>query len=285
MNENEPQTNPDPLDKDGLITAFNQMDKEELMTISGIGDVLAERILAARPFETLEQIQAVKGLRATLIQKLPDEKTAAPADPEPDSVQEPEAEPADTVNAEPPDAVDKTDKREQTVQPDAVDKIDKREQAVQPEAEQPVLQKTSAREKFSAYFLTALTSIILTLAILGGINGGLRFARQAEHRAVVQEFAQLSDHVAAMQKKIDSLRSRVDTLDGLTDRTVSIEQSQAELNEALDAAKEDLAAIQSDLDDLNTTVSRQDERTLRFEGFLESLQENLNALLGEGVTE
>lgn len=255
---------------DELLTTFNQLDKEELIALPGIGDVLADRVLAARPFENLEQVQGIKGIHTTLIQNLLDEEPVSSAEIEPATVQVTDAQPEAAVNDEMP-----KDESE----------ADKPEQAQNPRADRSIEQKISAWENLSAYFLTALAAIILTLALLGGINGGLRFAIKAEQQTTSQAMEQLSNDVAALQKDVDGLRNRVDTLDGLTDRTMSIEQSQTELAEALDAATQELTAMQSDLESLSETVNQQDERTQLFEGFLESLQENLNTLLGTGGTE
>lgn len=261
------------MNKEALLIQFNQASSEELQALSGVGAVLAERIIAARPFETLESAEAVKGLSSGLIKRLT-EATETPVDlglasvPEADAPADAEESPLESEVESPP-----VEGEEEAKEAD---------QAPVEERSAPLQGEKSLWESVSGYVMASLAAIILTLAILGGINGGLHFGTNQEVAVLAQEMSQLSDDTASLQKDIDGLRSRVDTLDSLTDRTMSIEQSQAELTEALDALTDDLAATQGELETLNETISQQDERTLRFENFLENLQKNLNAIFGEG---
>lgn len=50
----------------------NRAAREELELIPGIGPVLAERIIAARPFESVDQLLAVRGIGPATLQKLRD---------------------------------------------------------------------------------------------------------------------------------------------------------------------------------------------------------------------
>jgi len=253
-----------------LLERLNKSTQDDLKSLTGVGSVLAERLVAARPFATLDEVAAVKGINPSLFAHWME--TSVPfVETEPAPVPEVDAQPEKTVNDEPSPAAEDEKKRKQAPRPRAEISIP--------------FKKVGTWENFSAYLLTSIASIILTLAILGGINGGLRFARNAEYQASSQELAQLSTDVTALQTDITGLRSRVDTLDGLTDRTMSIEEKQAELTEALDAATKELASVQDDLNALDEKVNQQDERTLRFEGFLENLQQNLNELFATDGSE
>ena len=48
------------MNTDQLLETLNNASRDELTSLPGIGPALAERILAARPFETLEAAQTVK---------------------------------------------------------------------------------------------------------------------------------------------------------------------------------------------------------------------------------
>ena len=49
---------------------INTADKEQLLTLPGIGDALAERILAARPFSSLDGLKDVDGIGDTMFGQL-----------------------------------------------------------------------------------------------------------------------------------------------------------------------------------------------------------------------
>jgi Holliday junction resolvasome RuvABC DNA-binding subunit len=53
-----------------LLDYLNQADAAELSQTPGIGQALAERIAAARPFERVEDSLAVSGLGEKLLQRL-----------------------------------------------------------------------------------------------------------------------------------------------------------------------------------------------------------------------
>ena len=53
-------------DKPALVN-INTAGPEELMTVSGIGPDMASRIQAARPFESLEDLQRVSGIGPAII--------------------------------------------------------------------------------------------------------------------------------------------------------------------------------------------------------------------------
>ena len=55
--------------KQGLIN-INEANVEELCTLPGVGESLAERISAARPFEYLEDLEKVSGIGSNFVERL-----------------------------------------------------------------------------------------------------------------------------------------------------------------------------------------------------------------------
>ncbi len=56
------------MDTDQLLKFLNNSTREELTALPGIGLSLSDRILEARPFESLEDAKAVKGIGAKILE-------------------------------------------------------------------------------------------------------------------------------------------------------------------------------------------------------------------------
>lgn len=126
--------------------------------------------------------------------------------------------------------------------------------------------------------ITALITISLTLAIMNALNGSLKYATSAQFRTSQREASQLNDQVIALQNDLDSLRSRVDILNGLNDRTITLEKSQKELSTSIEAVNQELSDLQDRITNLDDQLSLQEERTGKFEKFLHDLQALLGSL-------
>jgi len=133
--------------------------------------------------------------------------------------------------------------------------------------------------------VTALISILLTLLILGVINGSLRYATGSQYRAMRNEVTALNEQANLLQQDQVSLRNRVDTLEGLGERIVTLESEQQQLATDLDATSQQLETLQNLLATLSDKVDQQEVRTLRFEEFLKELQTLLGNLFSQGETE
>lgn len=279
MNENE------------LLTTFNQLDRDSLIALPGIGATLAERILAARPFETLEQVQNVKGIRTALIEKLLDEEAASPSDPKPASVMEAEATPQ---SESPLPAVDDESlpEEEQPARKRLGDRFSglgnpfkKREQAEEPALDASPEKRDDASGSQNPVWRSILNglwasifTVLFTLLILAGINGSLQFATKSDYHSLQQDVTELSARSENLQTDLDGLRGRVDTLEGLGERTVTLEKEQQQLAAGLNTATEQVNALNEKVLALDEKVSQQDERTQRFETFLTDLQTSLGKL-------
>jgi chromosome segregation ATPase len=123
-----------------------------------------------------------------------------------------------------------------------------------------------------------LVTILLTLAVLGGINGSLKFATSAQVQTMQREASQLSAQTDTLQQDLDGLRGRVDMLEGLGDRTVALEIAQQQLAADQETASQQVTALQTEIAALNEKVTLQEERTQRFETFLIDLQTMLDNL-------
>ena len=55
------------MKKDQLLTYLNNSDREELMTLPGIGPSLADRLIATRPYDSIESVTMVRGINANIL--------------------------------------------------------------------------------------------------------------------------------------------------------------------------------------------------------------------------
>jgi cell division protein FtsL len=340
-----------------LLILLNQGSREDLMKLTGIGEVLADSLVAARPFDSLTDAQEVNGISANLIEHMQQQvaqsdlwsdfdaeiesekkekgeeaesgelqtgkdqvvqealadkdeavgegENSAPAEfmeaeqavgevaSEPflaasqpvtetstDNRIEAEPEPersAEISREEPAEVKDKHAELEQVSQSVSVE--EGAADQPKPEKPEPVSKAgVSVFALFATNFLTAMVAILLTLIVLAGINGSLRFATQAEFQSLQRESSQLSTQAETLQQELAGLRSRVDTLEGLGERLVVMESTQEQFSTDLETTNQLVSDVQSDLTVLNEQVEQQSERTQRFETFLLDLQALLSGL-------
>jgi hypothetical protein len=415
------------LDKTKILHLLNNGGQDELIALPGIGPVLANRLIEARPFDTLDSVQAVKGIGANLLDRIsevvleaeaqpseeaadrpasesqpvdaasaesdllviqapieeksetlkpillgpvetidqaeqatPEPVDAAPAESDLPVIHEPIEEKSETIKAALPDLEETVDEPEQAALepvdaapaesdlpvihepieeksqaikaalPDLEETVDQPEQAaLEPvdaapaESDLPVIhepieeksetikaglsspektadkagqaapqpadtppQKSAQAPKprvsrwtllFSSLF-TALIAVLLTLAVIGGINGSLKFTTSTQFLTMQREVGQLAARADTLQQDLDGLRGRVDMLEGLADRTVALEKAQEQLVADQETTNQQVTALQTELDALSEEIALQGERTQRFETFLKDLQTVLGNL-------
>ncbi len=355
------------MNRTELLDMMNTASRDGLMTISGIGSVTADSIIANRPYTTLPDTYQVTGINASFVERIleldekilpreindtanlivetenkgeeispskddfPSGLIEAPEDPillgpsptmSPDKMLEPPAEdlPSSPVvmdtaikeeptqsqisagesqTGEPEGFLEENDSSSEKVEEAAADRQNsvENEPYVQAAAVSP---ETAAKAKFEAKanlagnpqkslripfwkFLlsgavTALITILLTLAIMNAINGSLDYATSSKFGTLQRETAQLNEQVVMLQQDLDTLRSRVDILNGLNDRTVTLEKSQKELSDSLAMVNQELSDLQDHITNLDDQLALQEERTGKFETFLQNLQTLLSDL-------
>ena len=273
------------MNTDQLLETLNNASRDELTSLPGIGPALAERILAARPFETLEAAQTVKGVSANLLERLMD-TPASHLDPmpAPKPLVADEA-PAESRLDEIKNTLSKKGQAARETMSGLGESARKQRQAARQAVEalpEKFEQSSTSRgplwTTLVSSAVTALVAILLTLAVLGGINGSLKSATGSQYRILQSEISQLTTQADTLQQDLDGLRTRVDTLEGLGERTVALEKAQEQLAADLEATNQQVTALQTEVTSLNEKVVQQEERTQRFETFLRELQTLLGNL-------
>lgn len=275
-----------------ILHLINNGDQDELIVLPGIGPALANRLIAARPFDSLEMVQSVNGISASLLKRLSEVASEPEAQPSVQATDEPNPEPQ-TVDEAPAesrltDIKERIEEGGQSIKKGLSglgEAVKKQGQTARQTVEAlPQKFEEASKSRGSLWTIlissaiTALVTILLTLAVLGGINGSLKFATSAQVQTMQREASQLSAQVDTVQQDLDGLRGRVDLLEGLGDRTVALEKSQLQLTTDLETTSQQLTAMQTEMAALDEKVTLQDERTQRFETFLIDLQTMLGNL-------
>ena len=287
-----PQEQGEQMDKTEILQLLNNGNEEELIALPGIGPVLGERLVAARPFTSFEEVQAVKGINTHFIERLSEfeldanKQTVEHTAGEPALEPEPGVEvPTEALPAELEEAIKEEEQASKDGDSELGKAARKRKEATSKSVEalpkisdQAVKPRGSLWSMIVSGTIAAIIAILLTLAILGGINGSLKFATSADYLTAQREVSQLSTQVDVFQQDLDDLRGRVDILEGLGDRTVALEDAQAQSAADLETASQQVTDLQSEIIAMNEKVTLQEERTLRFETFLEDLQTLLGNL-------
>jgi cell division protein FtsL len=273
------------MNKPEILMVLNHASRKELLGIPGIGPRLAERLMAARPFESLEAVKRVKGINQSLLDRLIDFASmsgVSPAgEPEP-AAKSPAQSPLSEVERAIGEKAQEASERVAQFGEQTKGRLRAAQQALE------ILPNKSAgassKGRLAWWILassaaSATIAIMLTLAILGVINGGLKFATASEVQAMQHDVVQLSSRADGLQQDVDGLRGRVGTLEGLGTRTVALEKAQQQMSADLQAAGDKVKTLQDEVTALEARVSQQDQRTLQFEGFLRDLQTLLNNLL------
>jgi chromosome segregation ATPase len=281
------------MNKVKMLNLLNTSGQEELTQLAGIGPALAQRIIAGRPYKSLEALTTVKGVNSKMVENW----LAVPA-----KRQEPRPAPGETPvvtalkeNISGPASVQSSLQNAKDVIAEKMselgESVKKGGKAVQKTAEEltdKFEQESKTRGTVWTLLvsngITALVSILLTLIILGVINGSLKYATGSQYRSLRSEITSLSNQAVLIQQDQESLRGRVDTLEGLGERIVGLENAQQQLAADLEITSQQVGSMQSEVETLSGKVEQQEERTLRFETFLKELQTLLASLFAQGET-
>ena len=207
-----------------FLTFLNTTDTATLTQIQGITPVLAESIIAARPFNSVEDCLKVKGMGKTLLARL---QSAAEA-----QGNESENRAMIPVNVEaPPAFIEKS---------------------------QPVQENAKKEDSFLSRlgrafvnFLRALVRLILLVLLIGGVGAGFYYGLpylQSTFIAPVEQntsqIGRLESEIFVLQTQLNEMNSRVDALEKSVEaHTLSIqklEEMQAALETEMRASNDQI---------------------------------------------
>ncbi len=271
---------------------INRADAETLATLPGIGEELAQRIVAyreeAHPFADVFDLTEVPGISVRMVRAFEAEVTVGEEDEgEAATAVTPAAEPAS--EAEPPDEPDEVDavdeeepaaKPDETVtsairvaQPDEAEPVDNEPEeprqtappvtAVSPQANQEWERRAQRRGCFSVIagaVFGAVLGATLTLAILAGLNQGNLTYNEADAQILQQLQAESQTRSAALE----SVSGQMDI------EATAAAAANRNLTENLGAVATHVGQNRQDVTRLDGTIEAVDERVSEIAGAAET---------------
>lgn len=240
-----------------FLEFLNTAEAESLQEISGIGPALAGRIVAARPFETIEDSLRVSGLGESLLQRLRD------------SFDEMETPPMSEETGLVPSA---------TSQPVRIE--------VPPDASEPARAAKAPKSGPNFFqrlgrafvgFLKFLFVLLIIAVILGGIGAGLYFGLPYLHQMYVVPVNQNTARIAevADQQARDAL--------ALQTEITALKTEIADLQTRDTEFETQLAAIEASIETHSAALERLDELQSKLDQAADQQREGLNAELSRQV--
>ena len=270
----------------------NTADEDTLAKLPGVGPVMAQRILAARPFETLADLKRVTGIGPVALARLQPHLALSPAE----AVEAHASAPEELSPAAPPEDETGMPEPPLDLQPEAETLLP--ETAIPSAPSGPIPTPVSAPPAgwvtrgqavllaFISSFLALILALILSLAILAALNNGrLQFATPAQVNRLSVQIEGLDSRAGSLEGDLQSLRNRVANLEPLGQRVEVVETSTQNLETNLDALTGQVDTLTAQADDLSGQMEALQAQTNRFQGFVDGLRTLLNNLfapVGEG---
>jgi prefoldin subunit 5 len=267
---------------------FNTAGETELTQLPGVGRAMAERIIAARPFDAPEDLMRVPGIGPALFERL------RPHLLSPETVDEGAAEDEFETDKEVMIDIENTPLPELYIEDVPQPDPDPGAEAEAPATPIPALSASAVPKQppagasraevmwiaFGSGLLAFLLAVAVVLGILAGINQGLRYVSPADFADLSRQTDGLSAEVDTMQQDLEDLRTRLDAVEALSGRVNTLESDYAGLQTNLDAAAAQLESIQGEVDELAAGVEEVRSAAGRFEAFLEGLSNLLLEVTG-----
>jgi competence protein ComEA len=237
---------------------INSADREQLISLPGIGPALADRIQANRPFQVVQDLLNVKGIGPESLEELRPYLTTDQPTPVPE---------IPTGEDTPPDSDSKDGARSGVEGKKASPGTALLKLPDQTTGEQQIHLNRSQLIWLlaSTALIAVVVSTALVFGILSGINGTISYPDRSSLTAVRAEAAGLERQIDSVESDLSGIRERIDNLDTLTDRLESLENQVGQLESQTQAQSERLNGVEATAD--------------TFQTFLETLSQNLLELL------
>lgn len=271
----------------------NVADSETLRRLPGIGAEIAKRLIAARPFKDVEDLRRVPGVGQSTLAQITPYLTFDLDQPKDESVSGPGVDAGVNGRQEPLAVakIEEMESQEQAFEPltqesdehvgsDAPSPVMPKRVPVAPAPKSGFTRNESLWLMAGIGALALIFSVILSLAIVGGINGTLDFRQISAFRALQSDVALIEGGLESVSADLESVSQRLVALEGLTGRVVTVEEQVDLLQSDIESALETVGTMQEDLVRIDGETARLSEHVATFDGFLQGLREVLNDALG-----
>ena len=226
---------------------LNTASKEDLTSLPEIGPTTAERIIAARPFETVEALQRVNGIGPATLERLSPLVTVALKKQDEDEVEETESTSEDDspLPKGEPDSLEEDSAPEPESRPNvSIIPFDENNEETTPPKEGVSLRQIVLIAAGSSFFAFVL-AVALTLGLIAGINGGLQFASPAQLQDLNRQVDGLSAQADILAQDVEGLRTRIGNLEGFGNRVDQLETDLADIADQTETLASELESLQS----------------------------------------
>jgi hypothetical protein len=241
-----------------FLEFLNRANAPSLQKTRGVSPALAERIIAARPFENVEDSLRVSGLGENLLQRLQNNfnEMDNPMSEETNLV------PATQISPEPAEGAESPSQSALSLRPDPVEEP---RPAAKPK---PNFGQRLGRAFVG--FLKFLFTLFIIAVILGGIGAGLYFGLPYLHQVYVvpvnENTARIADVAHQQARDVLALQAEIDLL---KERDTQFETQ--------------LAAIETSIEAHTTTLAQLDEMQSRLDLAADQEREGLSAELSRQI--
>jgi DNA repair ATPase RecN len=126
--------------------------------------------------------------------------------------------------------------------------------------------------------VTMVLSIIISLVILGGINGTLDFNRVQAVQQLQLDLDEARESLGGLSEKVNVFDERLTPLEGLTGRISTVEDDVGVMQQDVADALAGVEQMQTELDSFAEETARLTGRVDRFDTFLEGLRRIITEL-------
>ena len=257
-----------------LVVNVNDADIETLQQLPGIGEFLAERIIEGRPFSQVEDLLEIQGVGKAKYGRIKSHL---------------EITEIKTVDSElelsAPELLISEDGRDQDLSDDEVRRrLEEMGPIPKPRVSKRIpSRKTLSRAEtlwlvFGVGFIAILLSVITTLVIMAGINNTLDFNRLETIQTIDSILTDLERQLIDLTADLDSIDRRVQPLEGLSGRMMSVEGELGSVQADVDEALFTVGTMQTELEFILTETTRLSEQVVQFDNFLVGLEELMRAI-------
>jgi hypothetical protein len=281
----------------------NVADESTLQKLPGVGPSLAKRIVDSRPFYTLDELENVRGIGKSVLERIgPMLDFEEYEDREEVSLEE-ETQQIEMLTEEAPIAVSEPtllspdgqrgeDLKISQPLADAKQEAAVAEKDVGKKDERPTRPESTTKPRLVRAFsrtetiwvvaamgvLSLILSVVLSMIILGGINGTLDFNQIQGLKQLENDVGILEENLADLSSRLEAFDQRLTPLEGLTGRMVAVEDLADTLQGDVDDALANVEMMQSDLENLSSETARLSGRVDRFDTFLDGLYRLLSEI-------